>query len=239
MSVHDEVSKDLEALFNRWYDRDEEYFERSRTEFELCVDPLVCYEESPTEREIIQMNVCYTEWFLFEFNMRGGSSPLELTAREGFPGKGRGDEARSYRRMDRLVQLADTQYFSRFLIKRKVPARECAHLVDLFTGEELLVHSKLICDKDHWGKGSLGMRVACVDGEWMDVGQSIFYDRAPIEECEIETPDELEGRTEMMLMPDGRNVLRRAASTSYYLNFLHDVIGLGGRYTESCRALDV
>lgn len=239
MSLHEEVSKDLEALFNRWYDRDEEYFERSRGEFELCVDPLVCYEEAPSVREVTQMNVCYTEWFLFEFDMREGHSPLELTAREGFPGKAPKDEALAYRRLERLAQIADTQYFSRFSIKRKVPARECAHLVDIFTGEELLVHSPLICEKAHWGSGSLGMRVACVDGEWMDVGQSVFYDRAPIESCDIEAPEELENRMEMLRLPGGRSVLRRAASTSYYLNYLHDVIGLGGRYTESCRALDV
>ena len=81
------------------------------------------------------------------------------------------------------------------------------------------------------------MRIACVDGRWMQAGKATLYDKAPAKAgCSILGED----KVTILARKDGAwGFLHREWSESYFLNLLYDVIGVAGAYTDTCRAVPV
>lgn len=230
MDLYQRVDEDILGVYKRWADGSKPYFERSRGEFSRLVNPRAYYDEAPDPNDIVLINLCFTEWFLFEFDLADGCTPLECYVAE--PPTGIDEES-----VQRLAQVATTQRFSRFAICEKLLASEDARLLDLFTGEELLVHAPTVCKRRNWRRGTVSMRIACVDGRWMQTGKATLYDKAPAKAgCSILGED----KVTILARKDGAwGFLHREWSESYFLNLLYDVIGVAGAYTDTCRAVPV
>lgn len=221
MGIYGEVEQDMLRVFERWANREAPYFESSRRAFEAAVRPRACYAANPSQLEVEHMNLCYTEWFLFEYPLRGERSPLEC-----FVGNPPADVSDS--RLARLRELSETQRFARFAIRDRSVETGDLLLVDLASGAELPVHAGRACRRRSWREGTLSMRVARVDGLWMHVGRSLFYDRSPADAV---------GGGAAPAVSEGWGVVGREPGKSAYLRFLHDVIGLGGAYAHTARVL--
>lgn len=228
MSAMDELDKDLFAVFRRWEDREAEYFERSRLAFEEAVRPAAYYERKPDPRFIVQANMAYTEWFLFEFGLAGGKTPLELFVE-------RPPDGTRAERLGRLEQVAQTQRFSRFAIRDKRVETGELGVVDLRTGERLVVRNERACQMRTWRDGTLGQRIARVEGEWLLVGQTLLYDRASYEPLSERGPGDLEGMIAVAMGPEGPTFVPREPTGSYFLDVLRDVIGIDGPYRSTLR----
>lgn len=230
MSIYELVEEDIASVYVRWADRGAEYFERSRSEYERVVDPAAYYRQDPDMSELEAVNLSYTEWFLFEFGMRGGKSPVECYVDDP-----PSDATRA--QLGRLRQVADTQFFSRFGIEGKRRDEGDVELVDLMGGGGYVAHVPVACHRRSWRTGSLAVRIARVDGHWMQVGGMLLYDRSPSRRAAGAGPGEFHEDVGVELGPDGWSLTERERSESYYLNFLHDVMGLGGAFTDTFRCV--
>lgn len=236
--VHEKVCDDLYAAFLRWEDREAEYFERSRGEFERAVKPLVYRKRGATMNEITQMNLAYTEWFMFEFSMTGGMTPVELYLSELEEKQAAGNTAEAEGGMsaaglsERILRLYDvclTQRFSRFAIADKWPEEGRLRLVDLRTGKEQVVFDPVSSRCRRWRDGTLAVRIARVGGLWISVGKTALYDRSSYEVLSGEGPGE---RGEGAADERGRLL---PSSGSYFLDLLRDVAGADSPISHTLR----
>ena len=228
--VADKIWEDLYAVYRRWEDRSAEYFDRSRETFEDAVRPAAYYEKSASSPLVTQANMAYTEWFLFEFDLAGGRTPLELFI--GAP-----PQVTASACVERLAQIAETQRFSRFAIRDKSLETSELRVVDLRTAEEHAVVNRIACERSTWRDGTLAQRIARVGGSWYFVGQTLLYDRASYEPCSGEGPGELEGTVTLACRPGGFGFIHREPSGSYFLDVLRDVIGIDGPYRDTLRVV--
>lgn len=220
------VGGDVFAVFERWARRDAEYFERAQNEFERAVQPVAYHVICPTADEIDQMNIAFTEWFLFEFAVRDGMSPLRHFVQDMAERDSQGSGHRAHAaRLARLVQVADTQRFSRFQIAEKYPEERELVLVDIRTAERARVYDPVSSRRNTWRDGTLALRIARVDGRWLSVGKTALYDRESYELLSGEGPGE---RGEDSALP---------SSGSYFLDVLRDVAGVDSPISHTLRVV--
>lgn len=232
MGLYEQVDQDVLAVFKRWADRSAEYYERSAREFEERVRPAAYYVIVPRPGDVEFANICFTEWFLYEFALREGKSPLMWFV-ERPPARTPAERIR------RLGQVAETQRFSQFAILDKHPKTREVDLADLCSGRELRVTAPMVCGKGGWKDGSVGIRIACVDGQWISVGKAVLYDRNPGSVVSAATGfgvghDEGEGSSPDEARPSGS----REGDVSF-LGLVREVIGLGGAYAGTRRMVGV
>lgn len=139
------------------------YFEIARGLFQEMVDPEPYRKESPSAGDIIQCNMCFSEWVLFDFDLGDGLTPLRRAAMSD----------------PTLSEFADTQFYSLFWVLEQDWKHSVSLLRDRLTHEDFLVHDKGLARNTRWAKGQLGSRLACVDGEWRFAGQVHMHDNAP------------------------------------------------------------
>ncbi len=210
------VEKDICWVFDQWASHDAPYYEESAELFSELVRPQACYKLRPSSADLVEMNLAYTEWFLFEFPLLRGMTPLELSAGE----TGAWEEESSNDRAIRLSQVADTQRFSQFCISG-AGERGAVRLVDVIRDEEIELNKPELAQNANWCRGIFGLRVAKVDGTWVLVGKNCFCDRAPYQD-----------RSRAFLPTP----LRSASSTgSLYLDLLRETIGLDGLYASDAK----
>ncbi len=261
--LQQKVDDDICSVFMRWADNEAPYFAEASDLFADLVRPAVMLQTNPTTADLIEMNLSFTEWFLFEYPLLRGLTPIELCAGEGDVGEdwagsaslgegvrcelstsrfslrgvlhyanspsgsspcaaGDGDGASSTDRAIRLSQVADTQRFSQFCIQ-EVGSDGLVKLRDLVYGEDIELRQADIAGTPEWRHCVFGLRVAKVDGVWLQVGKSCFCDKAPeTERGQGSAPAPARVR------PD---------SGSLFVDLLRETIGIDGFYTPEARVV--
>lgn len=220
MGIQQLVEADVFSVFARWADRDAPYFADSQALFEELVHPLAEVASEPSVDDLVQMDLAFTEWFLFEYKICGGHTPVELSA-------GALDEAGAEQdandRAIRLAQVADTQRFSQYVIEAVDEATGNVCLRDLLGKGCVELHRPEIAGHRSWRRGIISLRVAEVDGAFVEVGKTRLYDRAP------------EHGGAWGLEPTR---LRPGPGTgSFFLDLLREVIGEDGWYAHGMRVV--
>ncbi|MDO4436875.1 MAG: hypothetical protein Q4B77_02860 [Coriobacteriaceae bacterium] len=217
----EELECDIAAMAAYWGERTTCWRASAADEFEAFVQPLAMREADP-DFDIIQMiNMCFTEWVLFERPLHDGRTPLQLYI-------GRAPNCIGSEAVERLRQVERTQFFSRFAILDKDSGAGVALLRDMRDDRVYDVHDPVLCEGRRWRDGTIAERIACVDGLWQVVGQARLYDRALPKYTEEDGPGEL--HEEDVGVPE-------IAHAGFFLRFLRDVLGAEGRYTPSLRAV--
>ena len=101
------VGNDIADMAHFWMLRKFQFLEPAREQFEIIVDPWLNYCEEPSQNEIMAYNMAFTDWLLFERPYHHGATLLELYVDEP-------PASISPASLERLKQVRDTQYFSRF-----------------------------------------------------------------------------------------------------------------------------
>lgn len=203
-----------------WGERKRTWLDEAAQAFDEMVEPFTYHVLDVTVEEILAVNLCFTEWVLFERPMRSGKTPLELYI-ERCPS---GVPADAF---DRLRQVVATHFFSRFAIIEKDCKTSMAAVRDMRTGERYDVLDKRLCSIDRWRDGVIAMRIAWVDGLWRTVSAMHLYDVASPQATAIDGPGAVH--------PEDRERSSDIASMSFYLRLLRDTIGMDGRYTATFR----
>ena len=210
----------VDAMAVHWQRHGGGFVGDAADEFCDLVDPACYHRADPDGRELELVSVCFTEWLLFERPTFKGATPLEefcATKPVAMP-------ERMWRA---LGEVAATQFFSRFAILSKDGTTGVCTLEDVRTGLRYEVHDPRLCSVGTWLDGTIGVRVACVGGRWLAVGQARLYDRAKPSESAQDGPGEVH--------PEDAESMPEAMLGSYYLRLLRDVIGFSGRYSASAR----
>ena len=224
MGNYQDVKDAVQFAAEWWVKRKWTFLNEANEEFMEFVDPAVCYQDCLTEGDVVYLNMCFTEWVLFERPLRRGRTPLQMLADEP-PSDAPAGAA------DVLRQIDETQLFSRFAIKDKDRETGMVVLVDVRTDRRYDVYDPHICEVEHWVDGSIGVRIACVDGAWQAVGQVYLYDRSTPSAYQSDGPGEMH--------PEDYLRKPEAEFAGFYMRLVRDVIGVEGRYHESMRAKEV
>lgn len=227
MDTYLKVERDIAGAFERWENRDAWYYEHSRLEFERLVDPRVCHQPHPIPEELLHCNLCYTEWFLFEFELDGRATPLNCFVEHP-------DAGTPHSRIERLRQVAQTQRFSHFAIRAKDEKTGTMRLLDLLDGKERMVCAPEACRHRTWELGTLSLRIACVDGTWIQAGKMLAYDRAHISPARLAGLKE-PGHGGVAAGDEDHACARHKEGNSVFIDFLQDVIGVNGAYGSTFR----
>lgn len=139
-------------------------FDVARLIFEDAVDPDAYHKQTPSAGEIIQCNMAFSEWSLFDFDLGAGMTPLRRAARKD----------------PSLEEFADTQFYSLFWVISQSRDQEVSVLRDSVTCEDFLVHDRTLARNARWSKGLLGSRIARVANEWRFAGQVHLHDNNDI-----------------------------------------------------------
>ena len=209
------ISRDMALVASYWADRDALRIDDAKNTFIELVDPEICRGGRPSFRKIAMVNMCFTEWVLFEYRISGGLTPLSAILE--CPSSALSDTS-----VRRLRQVAETQFFSRFAIIDKDSAAGFLMAEDLSSGEHYTICDPVASANSLWRDGSLAMRIALVDGVWHTVGQTRLYDR---------TSPRLGERA-------SRDNDTLARDRSCFVRLLRDTLGQDGRYHASTRIVE-
>lgn len=220
MDLYETVAADLFEMAQYWIARKVEFLGAAAAEFERAVDPAIYYVADPSHEQMIAYNQAFTEWALFERELRDGTTPLQLFSAEQ-------PIALAPEVYDRLRQVARSQYFSRFSIESKDVERGVSVLVDTRSGLRYEVLDSHLTEVEHWRDGVIAERIACVDGKWVGVGQLYLYDIAPAASAGDDGPgavhpEDLGGRVD-------------TGNLCFFLRLVRDVMGASGRYTPTMK----
>lgn len=211
------ISHDLNELLRYWASRKQELLPLAGEQFISFVDPAFLYGMPPLiGRE--SFSIMFTEWMLFEFAYLGGSTPAELFIAQPPAGT---DPAC----LARLRCAVRTQVFSRFIIRDKHAESGMAALEDIQTARRYDVYDPALCANDDWRNGTIGERLACVDGLWLPIGLVRLYDRAAPSDTAVDGPG--------FFHPEDRSRKPEAEHASFYLRLVRDIIGIDGRYRHT------
>ncbi len=136
-------------------------FEVARDIFQETVDP-AAYHHQASREELIQINMAFSEWSLFDFDLGDEMTPIKRAAR----------------RDPSLKEFVDTQFYSIFWVIKQDRERGLTRLRDVVTCEDFVVHDKLLAKNERWEQGLLGTRIARVGSEWRQAGQVHLHDNA-------------------------------------------------------------
>lgn len=208
MGVETQVERDVRSVAEYWGRRKREFIEEPAMLFEQVVRPAIYFEQDPDPLVEMQVNAAFTEWLLFDYEVDDGETLFERYARRPPAGT-------SETRVERLRQVASTHLFSEFAIAGKNPGVGTLDLLDIYDGTLRCVHDTRLARRNGWDKGTVSLRLACVDEAWMPVGQTIMYDRCPFDPSWVPIEDECVG------------------SGARLLELAHDVFGVDGLYRGS------
>lgn len=220
MDVYETVASDLFEMAQYWIARKAAFLADATCEFERLVDPALSYEPDPAPNHIVAFNQAFTEWVLFERELRDGMTPLQLFVVER-------PVALSPAAYDRLRYVEQSHFFSRFLIEEKDLACGANVLMDTRSGCCYEVFDPHLAQTERWRDGVIAERIACVDGIWIGVGQLYLYDLAPADETRDDGPGEVHAED-----------LECGVDTSqigFYLRLVRDVMGVDGRYAHTMK----
>lgn len=219
MSAYRDVERDIRQMANYWLLRKFQFLDWTNEVFFSYIDPYCQLYELEDDKQTI-MSMCYTEWLLFECPLRDGLTPLELYVEER--------PARvSQPTLDRLLQIRDTQFFSRFAILEKDPSTGISALKDVRTGRRYDVYDQHLCEVEHWKNGTIAERIACIDGNWQIVGQVRMYDRAEPSAVSVDGPGEFH--------PEDRDARPELEDASYFIRLTRDLLSSDGRYQDTLK----
>lgn len=216
----DKVESDLARVAAYWTARKDDFLDRAGMEFDLFVQPLAAYLDEVSDADVKMMNAAFSEWFLFERAWKEGLTPLEYTVKRtpiALPASVR----------QRLSQVCETQFFSRFDIVSKDRRAGMVTLRDTLTGCRYDVHDSHICETAHWRDGVIAVRIAYVDGAWLSVGQVYLYDKAPSALVGQDGPGAIH--------PEDTGRVPPTSEMTFFLRLVRDVLGEEGRYTPTRR----
>lgn len=224
MSAYSDVERAVDEAATYWIARKWAFLNQANEEFMTFVDPAVCYKDCLQENDVAMVNMCFSEWALFERPLRRGLTPLEVFVDTPPVGT----DART---VDLLRQVIATQFFSRFAILDKDALSHIAVLRDVRTDRRYDVFTPRVCNNERWHRGSIAMRIACADGAWQAVGQVYLYDVAPVQSDAVDGPGEMH--------PEDYLIKPEAEFMGFYMRMLRDTFGIEGRYHESARLREV
>lgn len=215
------LGQDIAMMVAYWGERKHIWLDEAAQTFDELVKPFTYHIIDVTVAEIQAVNLCFTEWVLFERVMRAGKTPLGLYIERRPAGV-------STEALTRLQQVVDTQFFSRFAIVEKHCEMGMAVLRDVETGRCYKTFDSFLCETGRWQDGVIALRIARVGSLWQAVGAVHLYDVASPQTTVADGPGAAH--------PEDRERAPHVASMSFYLRFLRDVIGMEGRYTSTFRA---
>ena len=134
-------------------------------EFLALVDPDV--DEDDEQAEDLLHSLCL-EWFLFDFKLENGKTPLEHLVADA-------PESISEKALDEFRQSAETHFSSTFLVAGAHPALSLVTLEDLSTGQRYPVTDTSLSRGLPDGGGIIGARLVNVDGAWYFPGNPVFF----------------------------------------------------------------
>ncbi len=169
------------------------------------------------------VNMCFTEWVLFERPLNEDKTPLQLYI-ETPP------EDTSECALDHLRQIDETQFFARFAILDKDLDSGRATLLDVGGDRRYEVFDGVLCKNARWRNGTIAERIACVDGLWQVVGQVHLYDRAIPDVTRVDGPGALH--------PDDVRA-EEMRDAGLFLRLVRDVLGVDGRYVPTLSMVSV
>lgn len=73
-----EVGHDIDRMCAYWSARKLDWRSKASEEFERLVCPQAFFELNPGRARLDAVNLCFTEWALFERPLRQGRTPLQL-----------------------------------------------------------------------------------------------------------------------------------------------------------------
>lgn len=211
------VAGDIDAVARYWAIRKQELLADAASAFISFVEPAFLYDMPPFI-EPDSFNVMFTEWMLFEYPFRNGRTPLEEYA--AHPPAG----AKALH-LDHVRQICETQIFSRFIIHDKDARSGMAALEDIQTARRYDVYDPELCKRARWRSGTIGERIACVDGLWVPIANTRLYDRAAPADTALDGPG--------FFHPEDRVRKPEAEHASFYLRLVRDIIGIDGRYRHT------
>lgn len=211
------LTQDLNELLRYWTARKQDLLPAAGEQFISFVDPAFLYGVPPLIGPD-DFSIMFTEWMLFEYIHLTKGTPAELYVSQLAEGIGPD-------RLARLRQVTTTQLFSRFIIREKDQASGMAVLEDVQTSRRYDVFDPALCANERWSTGTIGERIACVDGLWLPVGLVRLYDRASPETTAIDGPG--------FFHPEDRSRKPEAEHASFYLRLVRDTIGIDGRYRHT------
>lgn len=220
MDMYETVANDLFEMAQYWIARKAAFLADAAREFERFVDPALSYEPDPAPNQIVAFNQAFTEWVLFERELRDGMTPLQLFVVEH-------PVALPSAAYDRLRCVEQSHFFSRFSIEDKYVVRGVNVLVDTRSGRRYEVLDPHLTQTERWRDGVIAERIACVDGVWLGVGQLYLYDVAPAGTTKGDGPGEVHVED-----------LEHGVDTSqigFYLRLVRDVMGVDGRYASTMK----
>lgn len=176
-----EIEREVAQMAEYWGERREGWRDAAADEFERIVMPACLYGPEQDFRRLQMVNMCFTEWVLFERPLREGKTPLQLYVET--PPEGTLEST-----VDHLRQIDETQFFARFAILDKDPETSRAMLLDVGTDRRYEVCDGALCKNARWRNGTIAERIACVDGLWQVVGQVHLYDRADPDATRVDGP---------------------------------------------------
>lgn len=224
MDLAELVERDIASVAKYWWLRKFQYLEHAQIEFELLVEPAIYRECEPSTDLIMLNNQSFSEWMLFDWVYQEGETLLERYI-------GKAPRGATEEHLDRLEQVAETEFFSRFIILDKEPENNIVLLQDIQSNRRYRVGDERASHVDRWRDGTLGMRIALVDGCWLHVGQCHFYDVASPEHTMVDGPgcvhaEDLEEQPWL-------------EGAAFFARFLHDVLGERGRYSDTIKVRSI
>ena len=207
-----EIEREVARMAEYWGERREGWRDAAADEFERIVMPACLYGPEQDFRRPQMVNMCFTEWVLFERPLREGKTPLQLYVET--PPEGTLEST-----VDHLRQIDETQFFARFAILDKDPETSRAMLLD-----------GALCKNARWRNGTIAERIACVDGLWQVVGQVHLYDRADPDATRVDGPGALH--------PDDLRA-EDMCDAGLFLRLVRDVLGVDGRYAPTLSMVSV
>lgn len=219
MGVYRDVERDMRQMANYWLLRKYQFLDWTNEIFFSYIDPFCQLYDMDDDKHVI-MSMCFTEWLLFECPLRDDLTPLELYLEER--------PARiSQKSLDRLSQVHDTQFFSRFSILDKDASTGISALKDVRTGRRYDVYDRHLCEVEHWKDGTIAERIGCVDDKWQIVGQVRMYDHANPNANLIDGPGEFH--------PEDRDLRPELEEASYFIRLVRDLLAPDGRYQDTLK----
>ncbi len=218
-----EIEREVAQMAEYWGERRERWRDAAAEEFERIVMPACLYGPEQDFRRLQMVNMCFTEWVLFERPSHEGKTPLQLYI-ETPP------EGTSACALDHLRQIEETQFFARFAILDKESVSGRATLLDVGSDRRYEVHDGALCKNARWRNGTIAERIACVDGSWQVVGQVHLYDRAAPDANRVDGPGAL--RSDDLRAGEMHDV-------GLFLRLVRDVLGVDGRYAPTLSVISV
>lgn len=214
------LAREIARMARWWSLRKLQYLDQVADEFVGIVRPAAVFAPHPAPRDIELVNAAMTEWFLFERRYGPAGTPLEE-----YLARPHRDVAE--KTVERLSQVAGTQFFSRFSIRDKDPATGIAVLEDTADARRYDVLDPHLVGIGHWREGVVAERIACVEGVWQMVGRVRLYDRAPASASSAGGP--------AAPHPGDARLAGLREPAGLFLRLLRDTIGVDGRYRGTAR----